>query len=1490
MTDLASRVKPFGLTQVYCSEKPQVDVVLVHGLNGHPYNTWATQSGVYWPAHLLPEFLQSSPLRILTYGYNANVHSFTDGVSKDRLHNHAETLTSSLAANRNLRGCSDRPIIFVCHSLGGLIVKRALIYCNSVQNERIEHLRSIFVSTYGMLFLGTPHNGSDIAKWGALLQNICTAVMPKKFLDSSPQLVKALRSNNETLQNINSLFADIMPRFHIYFFHETLPTDLRGSREMIVDESSAAPYVEGVERMGIESDHRHMCKFEDDTAPGFEAVAEALLRYSRDAPRTVTDRWVEENRMRALKKHTKAREIFGNVEGHSMAESEPDLRSHGNPAPLQQQLTHTDQDRRRSLAGGESLSSSHTSQREQQLFVAPPGFHPNANFVGFQKELELLHTRVFKSKKRPDRLVAVLICGGPGSGKSHLARQYVFKQHKNYPGGIFWVDAKSHESACKCFWDIAQTATLTDGQEFKNPDSKAPQKYVETVRNWFQAREDWLLVFDGVSFRNDDELNQFRQFLPFKKNCSIIYTSVDRTLRKKQRLYEPYCLQVPPLQVEDACKLLFKDLLIKKPTQEQIRRATDLVRYYECLPLAIHAISHRLSVTEKPIEKYHVDSRLTDEKLAEPFLVLMHDLYQMGHLEALNLINILSFFDHNVPVGLINLGRSSLVSSNVEILAKTRPGEPGDIDTTLGILIRYGLIERTINAYELQAQALSPVSERSHILDAKAVIPDLSESQTESSQEAFFAPYQYSGSIDMIKIHSVVQSFCRDELTIMDEERNSKPCLTDPSKSEAGYFDSWLVIATNLLCTSYGHAKRRMEDIDDHGLVKDYREYETHASRLAEFFPKKMSKKPSVVHEAFDDLKQVLRSISNEIERISPTSSQESIRRQRSVFDRSSSSSSSVPNSATEDGPSRHLTWDFSDMEQPRADSPEEMPTQPRFHLEPIVPRIFRECSFDPENGYETDGEGPKGMTRNSPIPSLVSHTTATERPLSSQASSPPRSEELGWHIVQRSVKHRQAKEQWPKKRPQRPKFPRNIRGSKLAAPKVAALSVEGRSASSSPLTKSRSSSGVSASAALAAVHQGSPPPTRRLLGDQLVSDKENLPTYAAIAAQRTQGMGGVSSAKQRSSSSPGGKYRPKFLGLNNKSSGDSLQSRSSNAHASPLSAEFRHGPMSQSTYSETDQTYLTNQLNALDLQTQDAEWQRPRHLSASRPVDMSASTPSVFTYMPQLPVDNNIEVTMSRRMGAVRPQQPQPISQSTTKSAVTHPSAFMPGISPPPSVQLDGPGYLSDPIPEPMTRDPSGQSHQSWATEPVRYPPNSSSLMPPTAQAAFPAGLTHVIPQQHTLSGTGSWISDTSQHLPPPPGTTAVPMASAVQAESMFIAAQGQPIQPLDEHMLSVDAHTGWAAADPASAQLLHFGGHRVDVRSARQRLGGYGQYQVQVPPQHVPMYRLRQGNHSGPVLPQGLGLLQPQDLVHGMTRPRSGSSPPRPGFEYDGLGVNFG
>lgn len=186
------------------------------------------------------------------------------------------------------------------------MVKRTLIYCRSLDSEKLEHLRSIFVSTYGILFLGTPHNGSDIAKWGTLLQSICSAVLPKKVMETSSQLVTSLRTNNETLQNINVLFADMLPRFHICFFHETRSTDVKGSRQVIVDESSASPPVEGAERAGIEADHISMCKFEDENAPGYEVVADALQRYSDESLGLIKKRWEEETVGRDLRRKAQA--------------------------------------------------------------------------------------------------------------------------------------------------------------------------------------------------------------------------------------------------------------------------------------------------------------------------------------------------------------------------------------------------------------------------------------------------------------------------------------------------------------------------------------------------------------------------------------------------------------------------------------------------------------------------------------------------------------------------------------------------------------------------------------------------------------------------------------------------------------------------------------------------------------------------------------------------------------------------------------------------------------------------------------------------------------------------------------------------------------------------------------------------------------------------------------------------------------------------------
>jgi hypothetical protein len=168
---------------------------------------------------------------------------------------------------------------------------------------------------------------------------------------------------------------------------------------------------------------------------------------------------------------------------------------------------------------------------------------------------------------------------------------------------------------------------------------------VETVKKWFEARQGWLLVFDGVSFDKDEDVTDFQKFIPDSKNSSIIYTSVDRTLVRKQRLLYPIAVKVRPLDEKDAMDLLYKGLGIGRPTAEQDEKAKALVRHLECLPLAIHAMGHRLSATQKAIEKYHIESYSTDSKLAEPYIGIMADLRRFHHPEALNLIHILCFLD-----------------------------------------------------------------------------------------------------------------------------------------------------------------------------------------------------------------------------------------------------------------------------------------------------------------------------------------------------------------------------------------------------------------------------------------------------------------------------------------------------------------------------------------------------------------------------------------------------------------------------------------------------------------------------------------------------------------------------------------------------------------------------------------------------------------------------------------------------------------------------
>ena len=263
-----------GITQLYRGNDPTVDIVAVHGLRGHSLKTWtAGDRSIPWLQEFLPRAVPNA--RILTWGYDATVVKLLGSTSSDHILHHAQTLVSQLHADRSvsipclfafpvsllakksilrigqIEGATDRPLIFVCHSLGGIVVKRvrtpsgsiqvsvrskllqAIAYSKSRTSSHVCHLHQIYTCTYAILFLGTPHQGSSIANTASSLQRLVKVLTVKMVIDTDTHLLSALKQGSETLQDISDQFAPMMKRFRIFFFWEQQKTSLPHTREYV---------------------------------------------------------------------------------------------------------------------------------------------------------------------------------------------------------------------------------------------------------------------------------------------------------------------------------------------------------------------------------------------------------------------------------------------------------------------------------------------------------------------------------------------------------------------------------------------------------------------------------------------------------------------------------------------------------------------------------------------------------------------------------------------------------------------------------------------------------------------------------------------------------------------------------------------------------------------------------------------------------------------------------------------------------------------------------------------------------------------------------------------------------------------------------------------------------------------------------------------------------------------------------------------------------
>ncbi|KAF2477229.1 uncharacterized protein BDR25DRAFT_276969 [Lindgomyces ingoldianus] len=259
---------PTGIRVVADSSNAVVDIVFVHGLTGNREKTWTHDNGIFWPAALLSEDFPCA--RIMTFGYDADVVRFWTIASSNRLDDHGKSLAYALLDQRGQVG--QRPIIFIAHSLGGLVCEEAL----NLSSKRPD-LESILSSSLGIIFMGSPHGGSYLARWGTTVANYVNT-----FRGTNREILNTLQPGASDLQRTEEDFQHMLRRdtikLKVYCFYEALK--MNDTVGKIVERESAI--LPAYENFSINANHRNMTKVTGRADVGYGQVRSVLERWMRE--------------------------------------------------------------------------------------------------------------------------------------------------------------------------------------------------------------------------------------------------------------------------------------------------------------------------------------------------------------------------------------------------------------------------------------------------------------------------------------------------------------------------------------------------------------------------------------------------------------------------------------------------------------------------------------------------------------------------------------------------------------------------------------------------------------------------------------------------------------------------------------------------------------------------------------------------------------------------------------------------------------------------------------------------------------------------------------------------------------------------------------------------------------------------------------------------------------------------------------------------------
>ena len=177
------------LTKLHTGLTERPAIIFVHGLEGHPIQTWQHESCA--PDDCWPYWLgKATDSDVWTLGYEAPLSAWNgnDGMA---ISDYGDTVPDCLSSELGLAG---RSLVLIGHSMGGLVIKTMMV--NALSPGGDPRFKAVVDRICGVVFVTTPHGGSQLA-------NVASAV---GWTLRANQHVVDMKRHDATLRQLNKQF------------------------------------------------------------------------------------------------------------------------------------------------------------------------------------------------------------------------------------------------------------------------------------------------------------------------------------------------------------------------------------------------------------------------------------------------------------------------------------------------------------------------------------------------------------------------------------------------------------------------------------------------------------------------------------------------------------------------------------------------------------------------------------------------------------------------------------------------------------------------------------------------------------------------------------------------------------------------------------------------------------------------------------------------------------------------------------------------------------------------------------------------------------------------------------------------------------------------------------------------------------------------------------------------------------------------------------